>query len=57
MTSTKPQKIRFDVLMTARGLAPSRDWAQRLIRAGEVRVNGQVQLHADGPRYFFRKAS
>jgi 23S rRNA (cytidine1920-2'-O)/16S rRNA (cytidine1409-2'-O)-methyltransferase len=42
MTSTKPQKIRFDVLMTARGLAPSRDWAQRLIRAGEVRVNGQV---------------
>ena len=28
--------------MAARGLAESRDWAQRLIRAGEVRVAGQV---------------
>jgi 23S rRNA (cytidine1920-2'-O)/16S rRNA (cytidine1409-2'-O)-methyltransferase len=28
--------------MVARGLAESRDWAQRLIRAGEVRVNDQV---------------
>lgn len=28
--------------MIARGLVESRDWAQRLIRAGEVRVNGQV---------------
>ena len=28
--------------MVARGLAESRDWAQRLIRAGEVRVAGQV---------------
>lgn len=28
--------------MVARGLADSRDWAQRLVRAGEVRVNGQV---------------
>ena len=28
--------------MAARGLADSRDWAQRLIRAGEVRVAGQV---------------
>lgn len=26
----------------SRGLAESRDWAQRLIRAGEVRVRGQV---------------
>jgi len=38
----KPQKIRLDALLAARGLAPSRDWAQRLIRAGEVRVDGQV---------------
>jgi 23S rRNA (cytidine1920-2'-O)/16S rRNA (cytidine1409-2'-O)-methyltransferase len=35
-------KIRLDVLLVARGLAESRDWAQRLIRAGEVRVNDQV---------------
>ena len=36
------KKIRLDALLAARGLAPSRDWAQRLVRAGEVRVNGQV---------------
>ena len=46
-------KIRLDVLLVARGLAESRDWAQRLIRAGEVRVNQQVidqpsKLFADG---------
>ncbi|MCL5999678.1 MAG: TlyA family RNA methyltransferase [Chloroflexi bacterium] len=35
-------KARLDVLMVTRGLAETRDWAQRLIRAGEVRVNGQV---------------
>ncbi len=35
-------KARLDALMVARGLAESRDWAQRLIRAGEVRVNDQV---------------
>lgn len=35
-------KLRLDVLMVARGLAESRDWAQRLVRAGEVRVQGQV---------------
>ena len=34
--------MRLDVLMVTRGLAESRDWAQRLIRAGEVRVNDQV---------------
>ncbi len=37
-----PAKTRLDVLLVARGLAETRDWAQRLIRAGEVRVNGQV---------------
>jgi 23S rRNA (cytidine1920-2'-O)/16S rRNA (cytidine1409-2'-O)-methyltransferase len=36
------KKTRLDQLMVARGLADSRDWAQRLVRAGEVRVNGQV---------------
>jgi 23S rRNA (cytidine1920-2'-O)/16S rRNA (cytidine1409-2'-O)-methyltransferase len=35
-------KTRLDALMVARGLAETRDWAQRLIRAGEVRVGGQV---------------
>lgn len=36
------KKTRLDVLLVTRGLAESRDWAQRLIRAGEVRVNDQV---------------
>lgn len=40
--SGRPRRIRLDVLMVDRGLAESRDWAQRLIRAGEVRVDGQV---------------
>ena len=35
-------KVRLDVLMVKQGLAETRDWAQRLIRAGEVRVNGQM---------------
>ncbi len=48
------KKSRLDALLVARGLAESRDWAQRLIRAGEVRVNDQVvdqpsKLFADAP--------
>lgn len=39
-------KERLDVLLTKRGLAGSRAEAQRLIRAGEVRVAGQI---ADKP--------
>jgi 23S rRNA (cytidine1920-2'-O)/16S rRNA (cytidine1409-2'-O)-methyltransferase len=35
-------KIRLDVLMVERGLAESRSQAQRLVMAGEVRVDGQV---------------
>lgn len=35
-------KTRLDVLVTDRGLAESREKAQRLIRAGQVRVNEQV---------------
>lgn len=34
--------MRLDVLLATRGLAESREKAQRLIRAGQVRVNGQV---------------
>ncbi len=33
---------RLDAEVAARGLAPSREQAQRLIRAGQVRVDGQV---------------
>ena len=35
-------KTRLDALLVSRDLAESLDWAQRLIRAGEVRVNDQV---------------
>jgi 23S rRNA (cytidine1920-2'-O)/16S rRNA (cytidine1409-2'-O)-methyltransferase len=38
------QKMRLDVLMVERGLAESRALAQRLVMAGQVRVNGQVVL-------------
>jgi 23S rRNA (cytidine1920-2'-O)/16S rRNA (cytidine1409-2'-O)-methyltransferase len=38
----KRQKERLDVLLVERGLAESRELAQRLIRAGEVRVDGQL---------------
>ncbi len=37
-----PQKTRLDVLLTERGLAESRSQAQRLVMAGQVRVDGQV---------------
>ncbi len=37
-------KQRLDILMVERGLAESRALAQRLIMAGQVRVNGQVAL-------------
>jgi 23S rRNA (cytidine1920-2'-O)/16S rRNA (cytidine1409-2'-O)-methyltransferase len=38
------KKERIDVLMTQRGLADSRSQAQRLIMAGQVRVDGNVAL-------------
>lgn len=37
----KPGKERIDVLLVARGLAASRERAQALLLAGQVRVNGQ----------------
>lgn len=40
------EKERLDLLLVTRGLAESRNLAQRLIRAGEVRVDGEM---ADKP--------
>lgn len=37
------EKIRLDVLLADRGLAPSREAARRMIMAGEVRVAGEVR--------------
>ncbi len=36
------EKVRLDVLLTERGLAPSREAARRLVMAGEVRVDGAM---------------
>ena len=60
-------KRRVDELLVARGLAPSRNQAQRLVMAGQVRADGQVvpkasttldencQLDVDsGPRFVSR---
>jgi 23S rRNA (cytidine1920-2'-O)/16S rRNA (cytidine1409-2'-O)-methyltransferase len=38
---TKPKKIRLDVLIVERALAPSRERAQALLLAGNILVNGQ----------------
>lgn len=38
---SKPLKSRLDVLLVERGLAPSRERAQALLLAGQVRVNGE----------------
>jgi len=43
------KKLRLDCLVAQRGLAESREQAQRLIRAGQVRVNDQVPIKPDFP--------
>ena len=37
------RKVRLDVLLAERGLAPSREAARRMIMAGEVRVAGELR--------------
>lgn len=39
-------KVRLDLLLVERGLAESRTKAQALVMAGQVRVDGQVELKA-----------
>jgi 23S rRNA (cytidine1920-2'-O)/16S rRNA (cytidine1409-2'-O)-methyltransferase len=38
-----PEKLRLDILLAQRALAPSREAARRLIMAGEVRVEGEIR--------------
>lgn len=44
--NAKPGKERLDLLLVERGLAESREKAQALLLAGEVRVNGTVAAKA-----------
>lgn len=43
----RPGKIRLDVLLVERGIAPSRESAKALLLAGQIRVNG-VQMDKPG---------
>lgn len=66
--SPKPEKTRLDVLLVERGLAPSRERAQAMLLAGNVRVNGkpmdkpgtrlaadaQIEVAGEGQRYSSR---
>ena len=60
-------KTRLDLLLVERGMAVSRSLAQALVMAGQVRVDGQVEIKAStsvssdarltidsGPRYVSR---
>lgn len=46
MKSAKPGKVRLDLLLVERGLAASRERAQALLLAGNVKVDGTVQTKA-----------
>lgn len=44
--TAKPSKLRLDLLLVERGLAPSRVRAQAMLLAGQVRVNGATAVKA-----------
>jgi 23S rRNA (cytidine1920-2'-O)/16S rRNA (cytidine1409-2'-O)-methyltransferase len=44
-----PTKVRLDVALVERGLAPTRERARALILAGHVRVGGQIVSKAGAP--------
>lgn len=44
--SRKPARVRLDLLLTQRGLAPSRERARALIMAGEALVDGRAATKA-----------
>jgi 23S rRNA (cytidine1920-2'-O)/16S rRNA (cytidine1409-2'-O)-methyltransferase len=44
-----PKKQRLDLALVERGLAPSREKAQAMILAGDVRVAGQTERRASAP--------
>jgi 23S rRNA (cytidine1920-2'-O)/16S rRNA (cytidine1409-2'-O)-methyltransferase len=44
--ATRPEKKRLDVLIVERGLAPSRERAQAMLLAGQVRVDGAALTKA-----------
>jgi len=66
--TAKPGKARLDVLLVEHGLAPSRERAQALLLAGQVRVNGaradkpgmqvardaRLEIAGETPRYVSR---
>ena len=43
------EKKRLDLILVERGLAESRTAAQRIIMAGEVRVNGNMTIKPSVP--------
>lgn len=42
----KPQKQRVDLFLVEKGLVSSRSLAQRMVMAGQIRVNGQIVVKA-----------
>jgi len=51
-TTMTSKKIRLDVLLVQRGLADSREKAQRMIRAGQIRIAGRA---LDKPGHTFER--
>jgi 23S rRNA (cytidine1920-2'-O)/16S rRNA (cytidine1409-2'-O)-methyltransferase len=47
--AAKPGKVRLDLILVERGLAPSRERARALLLAGQVRVNGTAVTKAGAP--------